>query len=270
MATEPSIAFVVLTWNSQAFAESCIRSILELGYAHCAVLVFENGSTDNTPHILAQLEQEDPRVIVVRSEQNVGTTVSRNTLIRLVPPEFDYVCVLDSDTVVNREALDTLVCALERHPEVGVVGPAMANANGELQLSGRNLPTVGIKLGKVCPLSGVREQAAQAEIPNTPVEDGLQDVGYLLSACWLVPRHVFDVVGLLDERIFYAPEDVDWCLRARLAGYRVCHCPDARIIHDYQRISRKRLVSRTNLSHLAGLAHYFSKHRYLWDTSKAV
>lgn len=83
-------------------------------------------------------------------------------------------------------------------------------------------------------------------------------------------RDVLDEVGLLDERIFYAPEDVDYCIRVRRTGFRVVRCFGATITHEYQRISKKRLLSKTNLEHVRGLAYFFRKHGYLFDARKAL
>lgn len=164
---------------------------------------------------------------------------------------------------MNQAAFECLAAVLADRT-IGVVGPTMANSKGEVQLSGRALPTLGIKLGKACPLGGASRRAADAEVPDAPVEGGLQDVGYLLSACWLLPYSTLETVGLLDERIFYAPEDVDWCLRCHEAGLRVVRCHDARIVHEYQRLSHKRLFSKTNVEHVKGLGYYFMKHGYLF------
>ena len=93
-------------------------------------------------------------------------------------------------------------------------------------------------------------------------------VDYLMSACWLVRPEVFDKAGLLDEKIFYAPEDAEFCIRVWKAGYKVAFCPEARIIHEWQRLSKKKLISRMNLEHLKGLAHMFRRHRYLLSAEK--
>lgn len=265
------IAFVILTWNSESYIEACLRSVLSLQARELLVLVFDNGSTDGTVGMLHRLAEEYPALVWTRAADNLGTTKSRNTLLRVVPADFDYVCVLDSDTVANQHAFELMTGALAANPTVGVVGPSMRNSGGDFQLSARKLPTVATKLGKVCPIPSVRRAAEASEVIDaTPEEDGLVDVGYLLSACWVIPKHVLDDVGLLDEEIFYAPEDVDWCLRAHRCGYRVCQLPRAEIIHEYQRISRKKLISKSNIEHVKGLVHYYRKHRYLFDASKAM
>ncbi len=256
------ISFVILTWNSRKFVSACLESVLGLGDVCLEVHVEDNGSTDGTPEMLEALAVSDRRLHVEYLDSNLGTTVSRNLALRRVSPEATHVCVLDSDTVINREAFHLMVEALQRDSRIGVVGPTMMSSSGDVQHSGRNLPTFAIKVGKACPFEKLSKRAHEAEIPTTPIIGGLQDVGYLLSACWLMPKSTIDVVGLLDERIFYAPEDVDWCLRCHKAGLRVVLVHGARIVHEYQRISRRKLVSKANCEHIKGLAYYFFKHRY--------
>lgn len=264
------ISFVILTWNSECYIEKCLSSVLALGDLCLEVHVVDNGSTDGTAEVLRRIDSADDRLRIKWLGGNRGTTVSRNMALREVSARATHVCVLDSDTVVNRIAFESMLDALSSHPEVGVVGPEMSSSSGEVQLSGRNLPSLGLKLRKAWPFGDVAQRAADEERPSSPVTDGLQDVGYLLSACWLLPVPSLQKVGLLDEAIFYAPEDVDWCLRCHEAGLRVCFCPEAHITHEYQRLSHKRLVSKTNLEHLKGLGHYFHKHGYLFRVPKVV
>lgn len=262
-------AFVIIAWNSEAFIEKCLLAVLALECRELDVWVVDNGSADATADILADIAADDSRLHVVTEKTNLGTTRSRNIPLSMLSSDTDYVCVLDSDTVVNQAAFDRMASALEDET-IGVVGPTMASSRGEVQLSGRALPTIGLKLGKACPVGGLSKRAAEAERPCTPLVDGLQDVGYLLSACWLMPSSAFEAVGYLDEKIFYAPEDVDWCLRCHRVGLRVVRCHDARIVHEYQRLSHKKLFSKTNVEHVKGLAYYFLKHRYLFKAPEFI
>ena len=265
-----SIDFVILTWNSKAYVEACLASVLGMTGFNVAVHVVDNGSTDGTCMILDAYEAaSEGRLRTTKVGVNLGTTVSRNIALRAIRPTVDFVCVLDSDTVVNERAFGAMVATLETDPSIGLIGPAMRTKAGDLQLSGRNLPTLGIKLRKAVPFGPFAEEGARMEVPDTPVSGGVQEVPYLLSACWLMPRRTLGEVGLLDERIFYAPEDVDFSVRVRNAGRRVVFCPGAEIVHEYQRISQKKMISRTNIEHVKGLAYYFRKHRYLFDSRKA-
>ena len=258
------ISFVILMWNSERHVRSCVESVLEIGDLCLEIQVEDNGSVDDTIAVLRAIAERDERLRIEELEENLGTTVPRNIALRRVSSAATHVCILDSDTIVNRAAFETMIDVLDVDPSIGVVGPTMKNSLGEVQLSGRNLPTLGIKLGKAVPFSNATDHAAEAEVPATPIVDGLQDVGYLLSACWLMPISSLDSVGLFDENIFYAPEDVDWCLRCHLAGLRVVRAYDAHIIHEYQRLSHKSFFSKTNVEHLRGLVYYFRKHNYLF------
>lgn len=265
--TKERLAFVILTWNSEHYIADCIESVLSVDCFEILVLVIDNGSTDGTLGILDSFA-DDPRLIVIKLSENIGTTKSRNIALRAIPDDYDYVCVLDSDTRVNGKAFEVMAEVLVADPTIGVVGPQLATSAGVIQLSGRNLPTLGIKLSKACPISSISYKGAQKEVPDTPEINGLRDVGYLLSACWMMPRNIFDEVGYLDEAIFYAPEDVDFCVRIKTAGRRVVFCKRAQIVHEYQRISKQKLISKSNIEHVKGLVHYFRKHGYLFNAKK--
>lgn len=262
-----NVAFVILTWNSQQYILDCLRSILNCNGSDSFIFVVDNGSDDETPQILHELEANHANVICAFLKKNTGTTVSRNLILKNLPEECDYVCVLDSDTIINEQAMLTMIEVLEEHPDIGLVGPTMVNSSGEEQLSGRNLPSIGIKLRKAAPLESLREDGSRMELPDTPIENGLQDVPYLLSACWFMPKSTLSEVGFLDENIFYAPEDVDYCVRVHQHGLRVVRCWNAKIIHEYQRLSHKKLLSKTNVEHIKGLVYYFRKHGYLFDSN---
>lgn len=265
-----SIAFIILTWNSERYIDKCLKSIIKLPFRDISVFIVDNGSKDNTLHIIGKYKKDDSRINVITLENNEGTTKTRNMALRSIVSPVDYICIIDSDTEVNESAFERMISILvhDQNESIGIVGPRMHNRNGEYQLSGRNLPTASIKLLKAFPLSSMKAKGEKQEIPSTPVIDHLQDVGYLLSACWLMPFSTLKTVGYLDENIFYAPEDVDYCVRVHQAGLRVVFCDSANILHDYQRISQKRLISKTNIKHVAGLIYYFNKYRYLFNSYK--
>ena len=66
----------------------------------------------------------------------------------------------------------------------------------------------------------------------------------------------------MDERIFYAPEDVDYCLRTWKSGLAVVYYPGYRVLHHTKQVTHKRPLSATAVSHLKGLFYYWCKHRY--------
>ena len=254
------ISFIILTWNSMAYIEKCIKSIDAVHSLKIKMYVVDNGSTDGTIQFLYTLRKKQlhTELEVIPLPKNMGTTVSRNLGMKKAYKESRYLCILDSDTEVNEEALQHLVQTLKSDTEIGIVGPVMKGLDGTIQNSGRGIPTLKLKLFKVMPFESLRRKGEQMEI--IPKKQDVTNVGYLMSACWMFPAKLVEQIGFLDERIFYAPEDVEYCMRVWKNGYRVCYDKNAVIIHAWQRLSRKKIFSKLNWEHIKGLLYLF--HQY--------
>ena len=253
------VSVVILTWNSASSIEACLASLpagLTVGHE---VIVVDNGSRDRT---LAVLRSSFPAVQIIENPHNRGVAPARNQGIRRA--RGDYVLILDDDTIVHPAALDQLVQLLDARPEVGLCGPKLVDAEGRLCLSCRLFPTLLDKLGRRFPSVLTRKAARQIELAELAdwAHDTLRAVDYVIGACQLIRRRALDEVGLLDERIFYGPEDVDLCVRMHQAGWQVVYQPAAVVTHAEQRIARS-AFSRLGWKHLRGLAYYFWKHRYI-------
>ena len=254
------ISFVILTWNSSAYIEKCISSINKIISLTTQIYVIDNGSTDGTLQILYNLQNKllHTDLEIIPLPKNMGTTVSRNIGLKKSGMESKYICILDSDTEINEEAMHELVRTLENDVSIGIVGPVMKGLDGTIQNSGRGIPTLKVKLLKVMPFKSLRQKGEEMEI--IPKNQAITNVGYLMSACWLFPSTLVTQIGLLDENIFYAPEDVEFCMRAWKKGYRVCYNNAAVIVHAWQRLSRKKLFSKHNWEHVKGLLYLFKKY----------
>jgi len=265
------IGFVILTWNSDKVIENCLASIYGMSGIESHVVVIDNGSNDQTRSFLSKvIVNSDSTFEVIYYDSNKGTTFSRNAgLKKLEKYQLDYYCILDSDTVVNESCFNILSDEMTLHKEYGLIGPQMRTSKGLVQMSARSFPTVLEKLCKGIPIKSVQKIGEQMEIQMTDKQDTYSyPVDYLMSACWLIRPEVFNKTGYLDEKIFYAPEDAEYCIRMWKTGYKVAFCPKAEIIHEWQRLSKKKLFSKINWEHIKGLIYMFYKHKYLFTTKK--
>jgi len=265
------ISAVILTWNSEDHIGNCLDSLLSTRLNNkneIQILVVDGNSQDSTRNILDRYESKNRNVSSIRLEENKGTTVSRNLGIK--GSEGEYILFLDSDTVVNSGAIEGLREDLEENPSIGLMAPKLLYPDGRVQRSCKKFPTVPIKVSKFVPLNVFRDWAERSELYDNWVYEGdgtgVIDVDHCISAAWLVRREALNEVGKLDEHIFYAPEDVDMCLRMWLGGWRVSYNPEVSIIHDTQRISYSN-ISFT-LEHAKGLIYYFKKHGYWFSREK--
>ena len=254
------IAFIILTWNSEKYINNCIKSILDLNFSKIYISIVDNGSTDSTLEILENLRSDKKNVYLnlIKLKNNLGTTISRNLAIKEVKDKVDYICILDSDTIINQNAIEHMIILLNKSKKNGIVGPMMKSLDGTIQPSGRNIPTLTVKVLKVLPFSFIKKIGEDLEKIDIKYDNNILKVGYLMSACWLIKVEVIEKIGLLDEKIFYAPEDVEFCLRAWINGYNVLYDKNIEIIHEWQRISRKKLISKHNWEHIKGLIYLFS------------
>jgi GT2 family glycosyltransferase len=255
------LSFVILTWNSERYVERCLSSVetalRKTGLSY-EVLVWDNGSKDSTPALLSQLaEKSHGRVIAFLEDRNTGTTRSRNRLFAAA--RGDFLCVMDSDVELAGGVVDALLSLLVRDKALGIVAPRILYPSGRWQKSFDRFPTLADKIDRFFHLRTIEEREALVAWKSTKPFV----VDYLISAFWLMRRELLQAVGMLDERIFYAPEDVDFCLRVWKSGFRILYVPAVSVTHHTQELSRGWKLNRAKLAHLQGLAYYFMKHRYL-------
>lgn len=252
-----NVSAVVLSFNSKRYIETCVRSLVSScddlrleGEIH----VVENGSVDGSVEILKGLQAEfGSRLSVTYLPENTGTTRSRNLALRRARGQ--SVLILDSDAYMNAAALEAMIDYQRAHPKAGLVAPRLIYPSGRFQMSVDAFPTVSRKVQRYLSLR-------ELEAREPPAAAG--PVDYAISACWLLSSEAIAAVGLLDERIFYSPEDVDYCIRIWQAGYQVHYLPEVSVVHDAQEISRPKgaAINRYTIRHAKGLLYLFAKHRY--------
>ena len=180
------------------------------------IIVADDGSG---PEHLAALSQI-PGIEVVTGE-NRGFAANVNRGLRATEPDRDVV-VLNSDMEAREGWLACLQYASRQGDDTGIVGARLLYPDGRIQFAGtvRNL--------------GAPEwfDHRYRFKPENWGPAGLAGpVLAVTGACMYVRREVIDEIGLLDERYPMAYEDVDWCLRAWQAGFRVLYFPAASLYH---------------------------------------
>lgn len=236
---------VILTWNDPpAMLASAIESVLQSG-VDVKVFVVDNGSQP-----AARPDTVDERVQLVRSPRNLGVSVGRTVGVMLGSAA--SVAFLDSDARLGSGALRQLLdIALDRG--VGVVGPAYVGQDPDE--SGGRAPTLRTKVARALNRRSTYEPPA-----NGVVTGGIRSVDFVIGACQVFRREVWDAVHGLDTAIFYGPEDIDFCLRVAAAGYDVVQHLEAEVHHPPRRAARN-LLSRRGLRHAVAVGRHLWRHR---------
>lgn len=128
------ISVIIPVYNIQQHLRECLDSVLGQSYLHLQVICVDDGSTDESPAILAQYAQKDPRVQVIR-QQNAGPGAARNTGLEAATGE--YVIFLDSDDWFEPDFLEKMVdTAVREGADVAICRAVEFDTN-----SGRELPS---------------------------------------------------------------------------------------------------------------------------------
>ncbi len=255
VADHPTASVVICTWRMRDLITRCLETVMAEAPPDWEVIVVVNGDEDGT---VAAIRSRFPRVRLIVNAKNRGVGPARNQGIAVSRGPF--VILLDADTTAPAGSLSGLIDALQHAPNVAVIGPRLVSPSGERQGTARYFPTLLTKLRRRLP------ERLAAKLPHDAVPDGERPraVDYVIGACQALRRDALTHVGLLDEAIFYGPEDVDLCLRMWKAGWTVVWDPRFTIVHHEQRLTRRRLLSPLTLRHALGLAYFFAKHGYLF------
>lgn len=257
------ISFVILTWNSEKYIDKCLSSLIaDLSFTDFSfeIFVVDNGSSDSSVDIISSYEKRNKGLIKpIFFPDNKGTTFSRNVAIK--KSVGDFVCIMDSDIEVGYKSIDHLVGVLKENKSIGIVAPKLTYSNGMLQKSTDKFPTLMTKIWRFLFLKRIEKKESQIETVQN-----VSSVEYAISAMWMLRRELFEKIGLLDENIFYSPEDVDYCIRARQAGYHTAYNSFVVSVHHAQEISRGIKIDRATIEHVMGLIYYFRKYK-AWYTS---
>jgi GT2 family glycosyltransferase/glycosyltransferase involved in cell wall biosynthesis len=181
------------------------------------VIVADDASGEEHVALLREIEG----VRLVLGDENVGFAANVNRALRATDAKRDVV-VLNSDMEARAGWLAGLQYAASRGRDVGIVGGKLLYPDGSIQFAGtvRNLGA---------PEWFDHRYRFKPEAWGPAAMTG--SVLAVTGACMYVKRAVIEQIGLLDERYPMAYEDVDWCLRAWQAGFRVMYFPAASLIH---------------------------------------
>jgi N-acetylglucosaminyl-diphospho-decaprenol L-rhamnosyltransferase len=232
----PQVSIVIVSYNVRELLRRCLASIrrgaTDVTYE---VIVVDNASSDGSVDLV---RQEFPDAIVVENARNPGYGGGIN--LGNQSARGRYLLALNPDTEVEVGAIGLLTCALDLDPDLAIVGPRLRYPDGSIQSSRRRFPT---------PLTALVESTVvQRWWPRSPllaryyvqdVPDIRQYVDWLVGACLLIRRSLFEALGGFDPRFEMYSEELDLCRRARDAGWTIRYEPAAEVIHHEGRSSEQ-------------------------------
>lgn len=226
MKPEPLVSVVVVTFESRANVGPCLLSIASAGVPEVGTVVVDNASADGTADLVRSLF---PQAALIVQDRNSGFAAAAN--LGAATSRGPYLLFLNPDAQLTQDALPRMLAHLERELAVAAVGPRFVFPDGRPQDSAFAYPTLLMTWLEFFPHPGRLLGTRLNGRLSSP--DGRRPipVDHPLGACMLVRRSAWDEVGPFDPGFFLYCEEVDWCLRAKSAGWRIDHLPTAVVAH---------------------------------------
>lgn len=233
------LSILIVNYNTCQLTVDCLRSVFasETEYTY-EVIVIDNNSKDESVQTIRELF---PQVRLIENTENTGFAKANNQ--GMVVAQGRYNLLLNSDTIIQQDTIETMVAFMDYNPIVGASGCKIVLPDGTLDKAcKRGFPTPSASFYYAFGFSKL--------FPNKP-EFNQYQLGYLnpdvefpvdclVGAFMLVRRETIEQVGGLDETFFMYGEDIDWCYRIKQAGWRIHYYPRTTIIHYKGGSARRR------------------------------
>jgi GT2 family glycosyltransferase len=216
----PRISIVILVYNNYEDTGECLNSLEKITYSNYEVILIDNGSTDGS---VEKLKEEYPHHTFIFNKENLGFAGGVNTGIQhAIKQKADYVLLLGNDAIVDKGFLEPLVTEAENNPNTAIVGskvyyydrPNTINfAGGKVNLWRGGTLHIG---------SGENDTGQYEQLRREEYQDG---------CAMMIRASAIDKLGLFDTAFFLYYEEVDFCCRARQAGYEVMNVPQSKVRH---------------------------------------
>jgi N-acetylglucosaminyl-diphospho-decaprenol L-rhamnosyltransferase len=230
------LAIVVVSYNTCSLTRGCLQSVyraLEDEQLSARVWVVDNASADGS---VDMIREEFQQVTLTALAENLGFARGTNLALSSIDAEGDpprHVLLLNPDTLVRPGALSQMLGLLDTEPTVGAVGAQLEYGDGSFQHGAFRFPTLWMTFFDFWTINHrLINSRLNGRYPRRLYDAGVPfAIDHPLGAAMMIRWEALRQVGLLDEGYYMYCEEIDWCIRARRAGWDVYCAPQARIVH---------------------------------------
>jgi len=249
------LSIVILNYQTFELTKNTINSIFEYEYPFSyEVLLVDNASGDDSLSRLKNYFKD--KVIFIESSENNGFAAGNNQALKIAKGK--YQLLLNSDTIVWENTLESIYYYMEKHTDVGAAGCRVLLENGDLDKAcKRSFPNVKNSFFRLFHIP-TKSKDDNYNLDSLP-DDGVYEIDCLTGAFMFIRKEVLDEVGFLDETFFMYGEDIDLCFRIKQAGWKIIYYGKSKITH-FKGASSKKQKSKLIYEFYRAMYVYYKKH----------
>ena len=219
----PTVAIVILNWNGRHFLEKFLPSVLAVDYPEKRVIIADNASSDDSIDFLIK---NYPQIEILQNKVNEGFAKGYNTALKQV--QSDYYVLLNSDVEVTPGWIDPIIGLMESDKLIAACQPKLLGYYNKKQFeyAGASGGWLDYLAYPFC-----RGRIFEASENDNGQYETLQQCFWASGAALFVRSGVYHEIGGLDEFFFAHQEEIDFCWRLQLAGYKVFVQPLSVVYH---------------------------------------
>lgn len=224
-----TLSIIIVSFNTKELLRKCLRivqtEVIDLDHE---IIVVDNASSDGSAKMV---ESVFPEVLLIESEENLGFAGGNNLGFEAAQGKF--IVLLNSDAFLRPGALNTALKMMHEYPNAGIGGAKLIAENGFFQPAARMFPSV---LNEILQISGLADKFPSSSFLGR-ADRTWSDTDMPCRCDWvpgafiIIRRAVLDKIGPFDSDFFLYFEEVDFCLRAKVAGFEVWYWPEIEIVH---------------------------------------
>ena len=252
-------AVVILNWNGKKMLERFLPSVTAHTQGDAEVIIADNGSTDDS---LDFVRAKYPGLHIIELDKNYGFAGGYNKALQQV--KADYYVLLNDDVEVTPGWIEPIIAQMQQHPDTAICQPKllMYDQRDTFEYAGGAggfLDKYGYPFCRGRMFTAIEKDHGQYNDPS--------EIFWASGAAMFVRADVWHQLGGLDDDFFAHMEEIDFCWRAKNAGYRVEYCPQSTVFHVGGGTLPKSNPRKTYLNfrnNMALLYKNLPKHRLAW------
>jgi GT2 family glycosyltransferase len=243
-------SIIILSFNTKDLLHSCLEALFRyIPAKELEVIVVDNASSDGSTEMV---KKKFPGVSLVMHDKNLGFAAGINAGVKKARGTF--LLFLNSDALLQDTSLLQMIGWAEAHPEAGVIGGQMMNADGTPQRSSGSFYNL-FSVARMLLAGDAGEMLGQKYSEPHAVD-------WVSGGFMLIRKEIFDTINGFDDNFFMYIEDMELCYRVRKAGFGVYVFPQSAVIHEGHGSSNRTFA----VVHIyRGLRLFYKKHHAGWE-----